>query len=160
MPDSDIKIVAQNKKAFHDFTISQRWEAGIVLTGSEIKSARNGRVQLRDSFARFQKEELWVVGVHISPYENGAYANHPAVRPRKLLLNRSELNKLKRQVEEKGATLIPVLFYLKHGLAKVEIGLAFGKRQYDKRAAISEREEHRSLQRELKDRHSGKRSED
>lgn len=146
----EVRILAQNKKAFHDFSIGARWEAGLMLTGSEVKSARNGRIQLRDSFARFMKDELWLVGVHISPYENGAYANHPPVRPRKLLLHRTELKKLQRQVEEKGATLVPLSVYLKGGRIKVEIGIATGKKQHDKRAAIAEREENRELQRVVK----------
>ncbi len=150
MDSTENRILAQNKKAFHDFSIGARWEAGVVLTGSEAKSARNGRVQLRDSFARFIKDELWLVGVHISPYDNGGYSNHPPVRPRKLLLNRSELNKLQRQVDEKGATLVPLSVYLKNGLVKVEIGIATGKKQHDKRAAIAEREEVRTLDRAVK----------
>jgi SsrA-binding protein len=156
MEGEDIRIIAQNKKVLHDFTIGARWEAGLVLTGSEVKSAREGRVQLRDSFARFTKDELWLVGVHISPYERAGYANHLPVRPRKLLLNRSELNKLQRQVEEKGATLVPLTVYIKGGRIKVEIAIATGKKQHDKRAALAEREKVRELDRAVKDARHGK----
>lgn len=156
MAEETIQLLAQNKKAFHDYHITQRWEAGIVLVGSEVKSVRSGRVQLRDSYARFLKEELWLVGVHISPYENGAYANHNPTRPRKLLLHRSELRKMKRNVEEKGATLVPLSIYLKNNRVKVEIGLAIGKKQFDKRATLAEKEEKRNLERAMKQVRLGK----
>ncbi|MDK9700180.1 MAG: SsrA-binding protein SmpB [bacterium] len=158
--DEENHILAKNKKVYHDFTIGARWEAGVVLTGSEVKSCRNSRIQLRDSFARFMKGELWLVGVHISPYENGAYANHPPVRPRKLLLHQAELKKIQRQVEEKGATVVPLTVYLKRGKIKVELGLATGKKQYDKRATIAAREEARELDRTMKKVRSGIREED
>jgi len=155
MSEEDIRILAQNKKVFHDFTIGARWEAGLVLTGTEVKSARNGRIQLRDSFGRFTKDELWLVGVNISEYERAGYATHAPGRPRKLLLNRSELNKLQRQVEEKGATIVPLSVYLKNGRIKVEIGLATGKKQHDKRAALAERETVRELDRAVKNARHG-----
>lgn len=160
MSDETIKLLAQNKKAYHDFTITQRWEAGLVLSGSEVKSARAGRVQLRDSYARFIKEELWLVGVHISPYDNGAYANHPPIRPRKLLMHRSELSKIRRQVEGKGVTIVPLAVYLKNARIKVELGSAVGKRQFDKRASIAAREEKRDLDRTMKHVRSGHSADD
>lgn len=160
MATEENRVIAQNKKAYHDYSIGTRWEAGIVLTGSEVKSARDGRVQLRDSFGRFIKDELWMVGVNISAYDKGGYVNHAPGRPRKLLLNRIELTKLRRQVEEKGATLIPLSMYLKNGLIKVEIGVATGKKQHDKRAAIAEREEVRILDRAVKAARHGTHSDD
>ncbi|MCX7835757.1 MAG: SsrA-binding protein SmpB [bacterium] len=156
MTEEISKIFAQNKKAFHDFHITQRWEAGIALLGSEVKSVRAGRVQLRDAYARFLRNELWLVGVHISPYDHGAYANHNPTRPRKLLLHRAELRKMQRQVEEKGATLVPLSIYLKNNRVKVELGLALGKKKADKRVSIQERENKRELERTLKQIRTGK----
>ena len=147
MADNNIKIVASNRKARHDYEIINSMEAGMVLQGTEVKAVREGRVNLTDSYARFRKGELWLIGLHISPYTKSAVQNHDPLRDRKLLLHKQELKKLFRQVEEKGVTLIPLKVYLKRHLVKVEIGLGRGKRKYDKRAAIAERDSKRDLER-------------
>ncbi|MBN2425222.1 MAG: SsrA-binding protein SmpB [Calditrichaceae bacterium] len=147
MTDNNIKIVASNRKARHDYEIINSMEAGMVLQGTEVKAVREGRVNLTDSYARFRKGELWLIGLHISPYTKSAVQNHDPLRDRKLLLHKQELKKLFRQVEEKGVTLIPLKVYLKRHLVKIEIGLGRGKRKYDKRAAIAERDSKRDLER-------------
>ncbi len=147
---SKIKIIASNRKARHDYEISDSYEAGLVLKGSEVKSVREGRVNLKDSYARFIKGELWLLGMHISAYNKATMEPHEPERPRKLLLHKQELQKLYRKVEEKGVTLVPLKLYLKGHLIKVEIGLAKGKHKYDKRAAIAERDQKREMQRQDK----------
>ncbi len=134
------KIIHQNKKARHDYEIVDSLEAGIVLIGSEVKSVREGRVNLVDAYARFRNGELWLIGMHISPYKNATMFEIDPTRDRKLLLNRMQLKKLQRQVDEKGMTLIPLKVYFNRHLVKIEIGLARGKKQYDKRAAIAEKD--------------------
>ena len=142
------KIVAQNRKARHDYFILDTMECGIVLTGTEIKSVRAGNLNLKDSYASMERGELWLVGVHISPYEKGSYYNHEPERNRKLLLNRHELTRLHGKTREKGLTLIPLSIYLKDGRrAKVELALAKGKTSYDKRDAIAERDAKRDMAR-------------
>jgi SsrA-binding protein len=143
------KIVATNRKAYHEYFIEDTIEAGVVLTGSEIKSVRAGRVNLREGFARIINGEMWMQNVHISPYEHEGRAELDADRDRKLLLHKSEILRLAARIQTKGLTLIPLRVYLKDGRAKVEIGLAKGKRQYDKRAAIAERDADRAMEREL-----------
>jgi len=150
MTENKIRVVTTNKKARHDYHIIRSIEAGIALKGTEVKSVRDGKVSLSESYARFIKGELWIIGMHIAPYLKSAFVNHDPVRSRKLLLHRSELKKLIRQVEEKGVTLIPLKVYFKRHLVKVEIGLARGKRQYDKRAAIAERDMKRDMERKTK----------
>ncbi|MEJ2637640.1 MAG: SsrA-binding protein SmpB [Calditrichia bacterium] len=145
-----IKIVTNNKKAFHDYEILERIEAGIVLTGTEVKSLRDGRCNLRDSYARVRDGEVWLVGMHISPYSHAGYSTHDPERERKLLLHKDEIKKIHRKVLEKGVTLIPLKVYFKAGKAKVEIGLAAGKRKYDKRQDIARREQQREIKREEK----------
>ncbi|WP_407306360.1 SsrA-binding protein SmpB [Desulfosporosinus sp. SB140] len=154
MPSEGIKVVSENRKAFHDYFIEDRVEAGIILTGTEIKSIRNGKVNLKDSYAHLDKGEVWVYQMHISPYEQGNRFNHDPLRPRKLLLHRSEINKLVGKIQLQGLTLIPIKIYLKRGLAKIELGVAQGKKNYDKRQALAEREGKRDIERALKDRNN------
>ena len=142
------KIVAQNRKARHDYFIVDTLECGIVLTGTEIKSVRAGNMNLKDSYASVENGELWLIGMHISPYEKGSYYNHDPERNRKLLLNRNELVRLKGKTKEKGFTLVPLSVYIKDGRkAKVELALAKGKTSYDKRDAIAERDAKRDMSR-------------
>ncbi len=143
----NIKIVTTNKKARHDYHIGETIEAGLVLTGTEVKSLRAGKCSLADSYARIIGDEAWIIGMHISEYKNQGYVTHDPERRRKLLLHRYEIKKLQRQVQEKGVTLIPLKVYFRNGVAKVELGLATGKRQYDKRKDIAEREQHREQKR-------------
>ena len=133
------KMVAQNKKARHDYHIEDTYEAGLVLTGTEVKSLRAGRASLVDGFAEIHEGEAWLHGVHIPEYAQGTWTNHPARRKRKLLLNRAEIDKIERRVNEKGLTIVPTRIYFKDGRAKVELALARGKRAYDKRQALAER---------------------
>lgn len=152
MPSEGIKVVAENRKAFHDYFIEDRVEAGIVLTGTEIKSIRNGRVNLKDSYARLNDGEVWVYQMHISPYEQGNRFNHDPLRPRKLLLHRAEINKLVGKIQLQGLTLVPIKMYLKKGMAKVELAVGQGKKNYDKRQTLAEREGKRDIERALRDR--------
>jgi SsrA-binding protein len=142
-----VKIIATNRKARHDYHIDDTFEAGMTLTGTEIKSIRAGRVSLRDSFAVVKEGELWLMNAHIAPYDQGTYANHEPRRPRKLLMHRREINRIAGQLQEKGFTLVPLRLYLKNNLAKVELGLARGKKQYDKRAALRQKETRREIDR-------------
>jgi SsrA-binding protein len=147
-----VKVVASNRKARHDYHIEDRFEAGLALLGSEIKSIRAGHVNLRDGYAIARGEELWLVNVHIAAYQPAGRGSHEPRRPRKLLLHRREINRLISRVQERGYTIIPLRLYLKRGRAKVEIGLARGKRRYDKRASIARRESQRQIERALKER--------
>ena len=147
-----IKTVATNRKAYHNYHISDPVEAGIALLGSEIKSIRNGRVSLGDAYVRPEKGELWLYNAHIARYEAGSYINHDPLRPRKLLLHRKEIKQLTSRVAEKGMTLVVTKVYIKGHVAKVEIALAKGKKQYDKREAITRRETERELARAVKSR--------
>jgi SsrA-binding protein len=146
------RVVAKNRKAHHDYFILQRYEAGLSLVGTEVKSARAGQVGLRDSYAAFDKGQLFLYNVTIGKYRDRGYAEHQERRPRKLLLHRDELRKLARQVEEKGNTLIPLCLYFKGPYLKAEIAVAKGKRQYDKRQQKEEARMARELDRELKQR--------
>ncbi len=145
-----MKVVSQNRKAFYDYSIEESYEAGIVLTGTEIKSIRAGRVNLKDGYARPDNGELWLYNVHIARYEAGSRTNHEPTRPRKLLLHRRQINELAGRVTQKGYTLVPLKMYLKNGVAKVEIGLARGKKRYDKRESIARREAEERMDRALK----------
>ena len=147
-----IKTVATNKKAYHNYHISEAIEAGISLKGSEIKSIRNGRVSLGDAYVRPENGELWLHNAHIARYEAGSYINHDPVRPRKLLLHRKEIANLTSKVAEKGMTLVATKVYIKGHVAKVEVALARGKKQYDKRETIIRRETERELARAVKSR--------
>jgi len=147
-----IKTVATNRKAFHNYNIGEKYEAGIALTGSEIKSVRVGRVSLGDAYVRPEKGELWLVNAHIARYEASSYLGHDPLRPRKLLMHRKEILSLTSQLAEKGLTLVATRVYIKGNVAKVEIALAKGKKLYDKRAAITKRESDRELARVTKSR--------
>jgi SsrA-binding protein len=147
-----IKTVATNRKAYHNYHIGDSVEAGIVLTGSEIKSVRSGRVSLGDTYVRPERGELWLVNAHIARYEASSYLSHEPTRPRKLLLHRKEIDNLIRKVSEKGLTLVPTRLYIKDSIAKVEVALAKGKKLYDKRESISRREVERELARATKKR--------
>ena len=146
----DIKIIAKNKRARHDYHVVDTIEAGIVLKGTEVKSVRMGKVQIVDSFARIENGELYVHGVHISPYEQGNRFNVDPRRTRKLLVHRAEIRRVGRQVREKGMTLVPLSVYLKRGRVKVEVGICRGKRAYDKREAIRKRDADRDMERSLR----------
>ncbi len=147
------QTVSVNRKAFHDYFIEEEYEAGIVLSGSEIKSVRAGHVNLRGAYARVENGEAWLFDAHISPYEqSGAYFNHEATRPRKLLLHRREINRLLGKLEAKGLTLVPLDIHFKGRRAKVKLGLARGKKLYDKREATAERDANRQIERVLKER--------
>ena len=140
------KLVAQNRKARHDYHIEDTYEAGLVLTGTEVKSLRAGRASLVDGFAEVHEGEIWLHGVHIPEYSQGTWTNHAARRKRKLLLNRHEIDRIESRVNEKGLTLIPLSLYFKDGRAKVEIALAKGKKTWDKRHALAERQAKRETE--------------
>src|SRR3954467_13464635 len=144
--------VAENRKAFHDFDILDTWEAGVVLLGTEVKSIREGRVNLRDSFARVDKGEVWLHNVNISSYSHRGYADHEPLRQRKLLMRREEIRKLIGKTAEKGMTIVPLRMYFKKGRVKVAIGLAKGKKDYDKRETIKRRETERETRAAVKSR--------
>lgn len=148
---SEIRVVATNRKAFHEYFIEDRLEAGIVLSGTEIKSVRAAQVSLQDSYVQIQDGELWMMNVHIAPYEQAGRFGHDPKRPRKLLLHRKEINRLLNQIQIKGYTLIPLRIYLKGKVAKVELALARGKHQYDKRESIAKRDEERRMRYEWKE---------
>ncbi|MBI4400234.1 MAG: SsrA-binding protein SmpB [Nitrospirae bacterium] len=151
--DSGEKVVATNRKAYHDYHIEEKLEAGLVLKGTEVKSMREGHVNLRDSYASVDQGEVVLHNCHISPYSHGNIMNHDPLRPRKLLLHRKEINKLLGKTQQKGLTLVPLRIYFSpRGHAKVEIALAHGKKQYDRREAIKDREAGREVERAMKDR--------
>ena len=139
MAKDSIKLIANNKKAYHDYFIEDTWETGISLHGTEVKSLRMGKCSIKESFVRIEKGEVFVYGMHISPYEKGNIFNRDPLRVRKLLLHRSEINKIVGKIAEKGYTLVPLKVYFKGSLVKVEIGLAKGKKLYDKRADIAKK---------------------
>lgn len=143
------KLVAQNKKARHDYHIEDTFEAGLVLQGTEVKSLRQGRASLVDGFVDIEGHEAWLHGVHIPEYSQGTWTNHAARRKRKLLLNRVEIDKIERKVSEKGLTVVPLALYFKDGRAKVEIALAKGKKSWDKRASLAERQADREKEQAL-----------
>lgn len=148
-----IKIVTKNRKAFHDYHLEDRFEAGIVLVGSEVKSLRDGRANLSDAYALIKEGELFLVGAHIAPYQPAGQMQHEPKRTRKLLMHRRELDKLAWKLREKGLTIVPTMLYFKGGRAKAEVALARGKRQYDKRAAIKKRESDREVSRAMRRKH-------
>jgi SsrA-binding protein len=149
---SDIKTVATNRKARYDYHLYDKYEAGLVLTGTEIKSVRAGRVNLRDGYVAIRSGEAWLMNTHISPYSAGSRENPDPTRDRKLLLHRRQIERLRSAVQEKGLTIVPTRMYLKDNRAKVEIALARGKKLYDKRVAIERREAERRIRREIKGR--------
>jgi SsrA-binding protein len=141
--------ITVNRRAFHDYTIGERFEAGLALVGSEVKSLRDNRAHLKDAYARFFGDELWLVGAHISPYAPASQFGHDPIRNRKLLLHRAEIEKLRGKIQERGLTLVPLRLYWSHGRAKAELGLGTGKKLHDKRAAIRERMEKREIDRAM-----------
>ncbi len=145
--ESGEQLVTTNRKARHDYTILDTCEAGLVLKGTEVKSLRQGKANLTDGYAMLKNGEMWLMGMHISPYEQGSYSNVDPVRSRKLLLHKNEIRKLVGKLQQKGLTLIPLKVYFKNNVAKVLIGIAQGKKSYDKRADIAEREVKRDLRR-------------
>ena len=144
------KLIANNKKAYHDYFIEEEYEAGIVLHGTEVKSLRQGHCSVKESFIRIDNNEVMIYGMHVSPYEKGNIFNRDPLRPKKLLLHRYEINKLQGKIKEKGYTLVPLKVYLKDSLVKVEIGLARGKKLYDKRADIAKKDMRREAERDFK----------
>ncbi len=146
------RVLATNRKAYHDYTIEETQEAGIALTGTEIKSVRAGSVNLRDSFAQVKNGELWLMNAHIAPYEPASRQNGDPYRDRKLLMHRKEILRLFGRVQEKGLTIIPLRLYLKKNRAKIEVGLARGKKLYDKRDTLAKRESEREVRRAVKER--------
>jgi SsrA-binding protein len=141
------KTVASNRRARHDYQILERFECGIVLSGSEVKSLRGGQVSLSEAFARVRGEEIWLEGMHVPPYEQGEKRGYDPMRPRKLLLHRKEIARMSSKQKEQGLALVPMRVYFVHGLAKVELGLGKGKREYEKRQALAERESRREIER-------------
>jgi SsrA-binding protein len=151
--DPTSRDVAVNRRALHDYEILERIDAGIALTGSEIKSVRAGKVSLQEAYARPDKGEVWLVGAHIAEYGPASYNGHEPRRSRRLLLHRAQIREIEREVEAKGLTLVPLKLYLnKRGLAKLELAIARGRRQYDKRAAIAKRDSDREVERALRER--------
>jgi SsrA-binding protein len=144
------KIIANNKKAFYDYFIEDKYEAGIELAGTEVKSIRMGKCSIKESFVRIQKGEVFIYGMHISPYEKGNIFNKDPLRVRKLLLHRYEIRKIEGQIAQKGYTLVPLNVYLKGSLMKIEIGLAKGKKQYDKRQDIAKKDQRREAEKQFK----------
>lgn len=145
-----MKLIANNKKAYHDYFIEEKYEAGIVLHGTEVKSMRMGKCSIKESFIRIENGEIFAYGMHVSPYEKGNIFNKDPLRVKKLLLHRKEINKLMGKIAEKGYTLVPLQVYFKEGRAKVEIGLAKGKKLYDKRQDIAKKDQRREAEKELK----------
>lgn len=150
MAESEHRVSISNRKARFEYEILETLEAGIVLTGTEVKSLRQGKANLQDSYAIVHRGEVFLHGAHINPYTEGSYTNHDPVRPRKLLLHRNQIRKLKARVSEKGFTLIPLSLYFKGPHAKIELAIARGKRQYDKRESIKQREMDRELRQRMK----------
>ena len=148
---SAMKLIANNKKAFHDYFIDEKYECGIQLFGTEVKSVRMGKCSIKEAFVRIDhNNEVWIYGMHINPYEKGNIFNIDPLRARKLLMHKTEIIKLASKIAEKGYTLVPLQVYFKSGLVKVEIGLARGKKLYDKRADIAKKDQRRELEREFK----------
>jgi SsrA-binding protein len=148
--NAEERPVATNRKARHEYHIEETHEAGMVLTGTEVKALRAGRASIQEAYARVEDGEVWLYHMHIPPYEAGNIFNHDPLRRRKLLLHRREVERLRGRIEQKGYTLVPLRVYFRRGLAKVELALARGKRQYDKRAAIAEREAGRRIERAVR----------
>lgn len=151
MPKSEGNLIAQNRKARYEYTIIDTVEAGIVLKGTEIKSIRGGRINLKDGYAGIRNNEIWLYNVHIAPFKEGNQFNHDPLRTRKLLLKRKQIDQLVGEVKQGGVTLVPLKVYLKNGFAKVLIGLAKGKKQYDKRETIKRRDQERQVRRAVKE---------
>jgi SsrA-binding protein len=144
-----IKLIAQNRKARHDYMIEETFEAGVALVGTEVKACRDARVNLSDCYATVKDGEAWLLQCHIAPYSHGNRENHDPLRPRKLLLHRKEIARLDAKISREGRTLVPLRLYFKHGLVKAEIAIARGKKSYDKRSAIADRDADRRMRREV-----------
>lgn len=155
MGKENVKLIANNKKAYHDYFIEDTYEAGISLAGTEVKSIRMGKCSVKEAFIRIERGEMTVYGMHISPYEKGNIFNKDPLRPRKLLLHKYEINKMAGKMAEKGYTIVPLKVYLKGSLVKVEIGLAKGKKLYDKRQDIAKKDQKREAERDFKVRNLG-----
>ena len=148
--EKDSRLIANNKKAYHDYFIEEEYEAGVSLHGTEVKSLRMGKCSIKESFIRIENGEVYVYGMHISPYEKGNIFNKDPLRPKKLLMHRAEIRKLQGKIAEKGYTLVPLQVYFKNSLVKVEIGLAKGKKLYDKRQDIAKKDQRREAERDFK----------
>jgi SsrA-binding protein len=155
MSNVPVKIIAQNRKAHFNYSIDESIECGIVLEGTEVKSVRAGNISFPDAFAEIRNGEVWILGLHITPYVYSSIFNHDPDRPKKLLLHRDEIKKLIRKVDEKGFTLIPLEFYLKNGRIKVQLGICKGKKLFDKRDGIRDRDLKRDIQREFRSKNDG-----
>ena len=149
-PKENVKLIANNKKAFHDYFIEEKYEAGISLAGTEVKSLRQGKCSIKESFIRIEKGEVFIYGMHISPYEKGNIFNKDPLRVKKLLLHKYEINKMEGKIAEKGYTLVPLQVYFRGSLVKVELGLAKGKKLYDKRQDIAKKDQKREAEKEFK----------
>jgi SsrA-binding protein len=147
--DNKAKLIANNKKAYYDYFIEEKYEAGICLTGTEVKSLRQGKCSIKESYIRIENNEVFIIGMHIAPYDNGNIFNHEETRTRKLLLNKSEIRKLSQQIERNGYTIVPLQVYFSNQYAKVEIGLAKGKKNYDKRESIKNKDVERQIARSI-----------
>ena len=150
MAKEEMKLVANNKKAYHDYFIEEKYEAGLVLHGTEVKSMRMGKCSIKEAFIRIEKGEVYIYGMHISPYEKGNIFNKDPLRPKKLLLHKQQIRKLIGSSAEKGYTLVPLQVYFSNGRAKIEIGLAKGKKLYDKRQDIAKKDQRREAEKEMK----------
>lgn len=150
MKQEAMKLVANNKKAYHDYFIDEKYEAGLVLHGTEVKSLRLGKCSVKEAFVRIENFEVWIYGMHISPYEKGNIFNRDPLRPKKLLMHKDEIRKLTGKISEKGFTIVPLQVYFKDGRAKIEIGLARGKKLYDKRQDIAKKDQRREAEKEFK----------
>lgn len=146
------RVVTQNRRAFHDYFIDETIEAGIALTGSEIKSIRDGKITISEAYVRVNDGELWLVGANVTPYVHGAYANHDPTRPRKLLVHKRQIEQLQAAIERQGMTIVPLRVRIRRSMAKVDIGIARGKKLYDKRQSEAERDAKRSIQQAIKER--------
>ena len=149
-PKENVKLIANNKKAYHDYFIEDKYEAGISLAGTEVKSLRQGKCSIKESFIRIEKGEVFIYGMHISPYEKGNIFNKDPLRVKKLLLHKYEINKMAGKIAEKGYTLVPLQVYFRGSLVKVELGLAKGKKLYDKRQDIAKKDQKREAEKEFK----------
>lgn len=149
-PKENVKLIANNKKAYHDYFIEEKYEAGISLAGTEVKSLRQGKCSIKESFIRIEKGEVFIYGMHVSPYEKGNIFNKDPLRVRKLLLHKYEIHKMAGKIAEKGYTLVPLQVYFRGSLVKVEIGLARGKKLYDKRQDIAKKDQRREAEKEFK----------
>ncbi|MBO5081200.1 MAG: SsrA-binding protein SmpB [Lachnospiraceae bacterium] len=150
MANEGMKLIANNKKAYHDYFIEEKYEAGLVLHGTEVKSLRQGKCSIKESFIRIENCEMFIYGMHVSPYEKGNIFNKDPLRPKKLLLHKREIMKLLGKIKEKGYTLVPLQVYFTSGRAKIEIGLAKGKKLYDKREDIAKKDQRRESERDFK----------